>query len=168
MVHTLVVMMHVGGAIGALISGFLALRFPNGTRRHRFMGKIYLVMWVMLFIGGIIIGLGRPGISPFEVINWVSMAFVVRAYVAVLMRKRIGKTWLRTHYNAMLVSFASVVVATLNQLLQRTGVSYPLWVSIVLFASPSFVLPWYVRVLDRRYGFAKVPAAPSLPVPVTE
>lgn len=138
MVHNLVVMMHVGGAIGAIFAGFLALSFPNGTRRHRLMGKTYLVMWVMLFTGGVILGLYRPGVSPFEILNWVSMGFVVRAYLAVLMRKRIGKTWLRTHYNAMLVSLAALVVATLNQLLQRMGISYPFWVFIAMCASPSF------------------------------
>lgn len=161
MLHTLVVITHVVGACGALIAGFLALNIPNGTSIHRFIGKIYLVMWFLLFSSGVLIGLERPGISIFEVLNILGAGTVIVAYSAVLFRKQLGRIWLRRHYNWMVSSLAFLVIATINQMLPRLGITYPMWAFILMVASPSFIIPLYIRRLDRRYGFSKevVPAS---------
>lgn len=164
MFHTIVVALHVIGAIGALITGSLALVFPNGTRTHRMLGKLYLVMWATLAICGFIIGWGRPGISAFEVATVFGVLSTVYAYAMVLFRKRIGRSWLQRHYGWMLGSMAALVVATVNQILPRLGLEYPIWVFILMAVSPTFILPFFQRRLDRRYGFAKQPAPRKEPV----
>jgi uncharacterized membrane protein len=159
MAHTLIVSLHIVGAVGALIAGTLAFIFPNGTRVHRWIGKIYLLMWATLAICGYIIGWGRPGISIFEVATAFGVLATVYAYAMVLFRKRIGRSWLQRHYSWMLSSMAALVVATVNQMLPRLGLQYPIWVFILMCLSPSVILPLFQRRLDRRYGFAK--ARPS-------
>ncbi len=156
MLHTLVVITHVVGACGALATGFWALNVPNGTPMHRLLGKLYLLGWALLAGSGVIIGWGRPGMSVFEVLNILGFGTVCVAYSAVLFRKRIGRSWMRRHYSWMLNSLAFLVIATINQMLPRLGVEYPIWVFLLMVASPSLVIPWYVRRLDRRYGFEKV------------
>jgi uncharacterized membrane protein len=56
MYQTAIVIIHSLGAIGALITGVLALTFPNDTSRHRAIGKLYVLCWSLLTIGGAIIG----------------------------------------------------------------------------------------------------------------
>ncbi|HEY0737273.1 MAG TPA: hypothetical protein VGD69_20310 [Herpetosiphonaceae bacterium] len=164
MLHTVVVALHVIGAIGALITGSLAFVFPNGTRTHRMLGKLYLVMWATLAICGFIIGWGRPGISIFEAATALGVYNTVYAYAMVLFRRRIGRTWLKRHYGGMLGSMAALVVATVNQILPRLGLEYPIWVFVLMVASPVLIIPLVQRRLDRRYGFANVPAPRKEPV----
>jgi hypothetical protein len=57
----------------------------------------------------------------------------------------------------MLSSLAALIVATVNQVLPRLGIEYPIWVFIAMCAAPAVILPYFQRRLDRRYGFA--PAA---------
>ncbi|HEY0607983.1 MAG TPA: hypothetical protein VGD58_34040 [Herpetosiphonaceae bacterium] len=164
MLHTVVVALHVIGAIGALITGSLAFVFPNGTRTHRMLGKLYLVMWATLAICGFIIGWGRPGISIFEAATVLGVYNTVYAYAMVLFRRRIGRTWLKRHYGGMLGSMAALVVATVNQILPRLGLEYPIWVFVLMMLSPFVIIPLFQRRLDRRYGFANVPAPRKEPV----
>lgn len=114
-------------------------------------------MWVLLAGGGTAIGWGNSGITVFEVLNVLGFGTVCIAYGAVLFR-RLGRTWLRVHYNWTVNSLAFLVIATINQVLPRLGIEYPIWVFVLMVASPSLVIPLYVRRLDRRYGVAK-PAA---------
>lgn len=147
----LVLVVHIGAAVGALITGVLAVRFPNGTRAHRRLGKAYMGMWITLFVGGVIIGWGRPGISAFEVLNALGMSFVTLGYALIPLRRRIGPRWVSLHYICMLTSLAFIIVAAANQMLPRIGVPYPWWGLVVLSILPFFVIPPYVARLDRRY-----------------
>lgn len=155
MLHTTILIIHIIGACGALISGFWALNVQHNTRMHRLLGKVYLAMWVLLAGGGTAIGWGNPDITIFEVLNVLGVGTVCIAYGAVLFRRRLGRSWLRIHYNWTVSSLAFLVIATINQVLPRVGIEYPIWVFIIMVASPSLVIPLYVRRLDRRYGFAK-------------
>jgi uncharacterized membrane protein len=157
MLHTLILVIHITGACGALVTGFLALNISNGTRTHRLLGKLYLVMWLLLTGAGAVLGSDDGGISVFEILNLLGVTCVAIAYSAVLFRRRIGPRWLRHHYNWMVSSLAFLVIATINQVLPRLGITYPMWVFVLMVASPSLVIPWYIRRLDRRYGFAKAP-----------
>lgn len=139
---------------GALITGALALTFPNGTPRHRIIGKAYLAAWLVLAPCGLMLGLRRPGISAFEVLTWLGLAQVAYAYGVIFFRKRIGRTWVQKHYSGMVGSMAGLVVATVNQVLPQLGVEYPLWVFLLMAASPFLWVPFVIRWLDRRHGFA--------------
>jgi uncharacterized membrane protein len=161
----MVVVTHVVGACGALLTGFWALNVPNGTPRHRLLGKLYLVMWFLLASAGVAIGWGRPGISVFEILNLLGAVCVAVAYGAVVVRRQLGRMWLHHHYNYMVSSLAFLVIATINQVLPRLGITYPIWVFFLMVASPSLVIPWYIRRLDRRYGFQKKPVHTSAQQP---
>lgn len=161
--NTLVIWTHVVGAIGALSTGGLALfAFPNGSGKHRLLGKLYLVSWGLLAVGGILIGMCRPGISVFEVLNTLGIVSTVIAYNYVLRRKKLGRIWLRQHYQWMLTSLTFVVVATINQMLPRIGISYPIWVFYLMVVIPIPINALLTRMFDRRYGFAR--PKPQIPV----
>lgn len=165
MLHTILVLAHIAGAILALFAGVAALRLPNGTRAHRLAGKLYLLGWTALALAGALLGLERPGLSAFEVINTLGFAFVLYAYAQVLLRRRIGPRWLRAHYSWMLNSLGFLWVATTNQLLARLAVAlelpYPFWFFILLCVSPALILPRIQRRLDARF------APKAAPQPVT-
>jgi hypothetical protein len=160
MFQTAILLMHGIGAVGALVTGFLALTYPNGTSKHHLIGKLYLLCWLLLFIGGAIVGSWRPGLSIFEILNILGFASTLFAYAMVLFRKRIGRVWLRRHYNWMITSLTFVVVATVQVVLRHTLDGLPIWVVYLSIVAPAPIVNWYVRRLDRRYGFAKS-AAPS-------
>lgn len=151
MLHTLLVAIHVVGAIGGLIMGALAFIFPNGTRRHRLIGKLYLVAWLVIAATGYTLGAGDARISPFEIATSFGVFSTAYAYAVVLLRKRIGAGWVAQHYRWMIGSLTGLLIATINQVLPRTGVEYPIWVFIVICASPAVLVPFFGRRLDRRY-----------------
>lgn len=107
-----------------------------------------------------------PGISPFDILNMIGFSFVFGSYAAIIFRKRIGRSWLRLHYNAMLNSIAFLVIAAINQVLPRVGISYLIWVFYLLCLTSFFILPRYVRRLDQRYNQqAQRPATPTIAPP---
>ncbi len=154
MLHTIIVVAHVVSAVGALIAGFLAFMFTKGTQRHRLIGKTYLAMWVVLATTGYALGADRT-ISVFEIATGYGVFSTAMAYWVVLKRKQIGPRWMAKHYGWMLGSMAALVIATINQVLPRMGIEYPIWVFVALAVLPAFIIPFIQRHLDRRYGFAE-------------
>lgn len=154
MLHTIIVVAHVVGALGALIAGTLAFTFRKGTPRHRLIGKTYLAMWVVIAVTGFTLGADLTP-SVFEIATAYGVFSTGMAYWVVLNRQKIGARWMAKHYEWMLGSMAALVVATINQVLPRMGIEYPLWVFVLLAFSPAFIIPFIKRRLDRRYGFAK-------------
>ena len=148
------VIIHVAFAVVALVAGPLAVRFPNGSPRHRKIGRFYLGAWIAFGSTGFYLGTLHRGITPFEVLNVLGAGFVLAALYALWRRKQIGRRWKRLHYRSMLISYAFVAVATVNQVLMRAGLEYPLWVFGALVLVPFLVLPSVVRRLDKTYGFA--------------
>lgn len=148
-----VVIIHIAFAVVALVAGPLAVRFPNGTPRHRAAGRFYLGAWILFGTTGYYLGALHPGITPFEVLNVLGAGFVLSALYAIWRREQIGRRWKRWHYRSMLTSYAFVAVATVNQVLIRAGFEYSLWVFAALALSPFLVLPRMVRRLDETYGF---------------
>lgn len=154
---TVAVAIHVAFALAALVAGPLAVRFPNGTPRHRRIGRTYVLAWLVFGATGGYLGLLRPGITPFEVLNLLGFGFVVAALHALWRRRRIGRSWKRRHYRYMLISYAFVAVATVNQVLGQAGLAYPLWVFGALALAPFLVLPRVIRRLDAAYGSSAPP-----------
>lgn len=154
MLHTIIVVAHVVGAVGALVAGILAFTFRKGTPRHRLIGKTYLIMWGIIALTGFMLGADLTP-SVFEIATAYGVFSTGMAYWVVLKRKQIGPTWLPKHYGWMLGSMAALIVATINQVLPRMGIEYPIWVFVLLAVSPAFIIPLIQRRLDRRYGFAK-------------
>ncbi len=147
--------LHIIGAVVALGTGLAAYRWPNGTQTHRWIGKAYLLGWVTLFSTGIIIS--RQGVTAPDVLNGLGMASAAFAYGVIFWRKRLGRRWLRLHYQWMSQSYAFVCVATLNQLIARMGVEITFWIFALEVSLPFLILPYVGKKLDQRYGFAPKP-----------
>ena len=159
MLYGTLVATHITGALGALITGFLAITLQANTPTHRIVGKWYLAMWMLLFVGGLGIAIHARQFSAFQVLNWLGLGFALRAYYIVLRRKSIGRQWLRKHYVNMLTSLAFVCIASIYFVIRRTMPEL-WWTIIPLSIAPQFIIPVYVRKLDQRYGFGKTqPAA---------
>jgi uncharacterized membrane protein len=152
--HATVVVLHIAAAVLALVVGPLAVRFPNGTPRHRGLGRSYVVAWIAFGTTGFYLGAIRPGITPFEVLNVLGAAFVLAALYPIWKRESIGPRWKRQHYRNMLISYAFVAVASINQAVSRAGVEYPLWMFGLIAFTPFLVIPRVIRRLDAAYGFA--------------
>lgn len=161
--HDTIVIIHVLAAILAVGAGPLAVRFPNGTPRHRTLGRLYVAAWVVFGTTGLYLGGIRPGISPFEILTVLGAGFVGVALYVLWRRQRIGPSWKRHHYRAMLISYAFVAIATLNQVLIHAGLEYPLWVFGLIALLPFAVLPRIRRRLDQQYA---VPVQTNRPPPV--
>lgn len=145
---------HVVVAICGLALGLAALRFPNGSPRHRRIGKGYLLCWLGIAITGFALGADTPAISPFEILTAVGLGFVALGYGTLLLRRRIGPRWKRHHYVWMSTSVAALIVTAANQILLQALGLYPRWLFWALVLSPFLVLPWLHAKLDRRYGMA--------------
>lgn len=143
---------HIVSALSGLLLGAAALREPNGTTRHRQIGKLYLLAWTGIASTGFALGADTPSISAFEVLTVVGVTFVAGAYAAVRFRRHIGSRWLRLHYTWMTASLAALVVTGLNQLLLLAVPDYPRWLFWTLMISPFVVLPPAHARLDRRFG----------------
>jgi hypothetical protein len=147
----LLVITHVLSAVTGLGLGFAALKFPNGTPRHRAIGKAYLVAWVVIACTGFALGADTPELSAFEILTMLGFGCVAFAYAMVLLRRRIGPRWLRLHYVWMSASVAALVVTSVNQTILQTWGEYPRWMFFALVFSPVLILPVYHRALDRRF-----------------
>ena len=145
----------MAGALVARVAGPLAVRYPNGTPRHRLCGRLYVGAWLRFGATGFYLGARHAGVSPFEVLNGVGAGFLGAGLWTVASKRRLGRTWKRVHYRMMLTSYAFVAVATVNQVLLQLGVRPSFWVLIPLALTPFLVLPRLHRRMDRAYGFAE-------------
>jgi len=147
----LLIATHVVSALAGLGLGFAALAFPNGSPRHRAIGKAYLGAWLAVATSGCILGADAPALSAFEILTIVGLGCVAFAYAAVRLRRRIGPRWLRWHYVWMSASVAALIVTSVNQTILQTWGPYPRWMFWALVLSPVAILPAYHRALDRRF-----------------
>lgn len=142
---------HVVSALGGLLVGGAALREPNGTPRHRALGKAYLLAWGGIAGTGFALGADTPAISAFEILTVVGAGLVAGAYAAVRWRRTVGPAWLRWHYVLMTASLAALVVTGLNQLLILARPDHPRWIFWALMLSPFASLPPLHARLDKRF-----------------
>lgn len=151
----MITIVHVVSAIAGLALGVAALRFPNGTPRHRAIGKGYLIAWAGIGVSGFVLGADSPSVSPFEILTAIGLLFVVLAYGAVLFRRQIGRKWFRYHYLWMTTSLAALIVTAINQTLLQTIGEYPQWLFWAIVLSPFAYMPTLHRRLDQRYKFGQ-------------
>ena len=159
MSHPVLVAVHIAAVLAAAVAAPVALRaalpIGPGRARHRAAGYSYVVAWVGIVVTGAVLGVQRPGVSVFEVINVLGGASVGAAVslpALPALRRRLGREWLRWHIRLMLASTAFLVVASINQGLSRLPGGYPSWLFYVLVALPAFVLPPIGRRLAARAG----------------
>jgi hypothetical protein len=159
MSHPALVAVHIAAVLAATVAAPVALRaalpIGPGRARHRAAGYSYVAAWVGIVVTGAVLGVQRPGVSVFEVLNVLGGASVGAAVslpAVPVLRRRLGREWLRWHIRLMLASTAFLVVASINQGLSRLPGGYPSWLFYVLVALPAFVLPPIGRRLAARAG----------------
>ncbi len=155
---------HVVAGVAGPALGLAALHFPHGVPVHRALGKAYLGAWLVIGATGFALGADTPVVSPFEALTAAGLLCVAPAYGAVLLRRRIGRRWLRRHHTWMPASLAALLVTALNQTILQTVGMYPRRLFRALVLSPFVVLPTLHRRLDRRYGFASAKTSAQKPV----
>jgi uncharacterized membrane protein len=149
--HTLLLTLHVASAVVALMTGLLAYRYPNGSPAHRRAGRGYIWAWGLFAPSGLWLGAARPALSPFEIITLLGLCAVIIGVVALRRKRQLGPVWRHHHLRWMIISYAFVVVATVNQLLNQLEVSRPPWLFWLLVFAPFFVLPPLIRRVRHRY-----------------
>lgn len=142
---------HMVMACVALLAGIGALVFPNGTKRHKRLGVVYLVSWAFVGVTGLFFGRKGARVSGFEICAGLGMLSTAIAWGCVLLRKRIGASWLHAHYLFMLMSMAALLGPTSNQLVWNLGFDPPRWTFWALIVAPWFVVLPYKKRLDLRF-----------------
>jgi hypothetical protein len=144
----MLLVVHVAAACVALALGVAAIRLRAGRRTHRRLGLAYVACWAVIGATGWVLGVQRPGLSVFEVLNLVGVVLVAAGWsipALAPVRRRLGPGWRGPHLRLMLGSLAFPVIAGVNQLLggaaRALDVPYPMWAFYLLVAAPFFVLP---------------------------
>jgi len=156
--HTVVLTLHVMSALTALIAGLSAYLFPNGSKPHRRAGRGYLWGWGIFAPTGLWLGAARPEISAFEILTVLGLCAVLIGVLALRRKRRLGPVWRHHHLRWMIISYAFVVVASLNQLLNQLNVSQPAWLFWLLVVAPFLVLPPLIRRVRARYPVSQLNA----------
>jgi len=138
---------HLGAAVLALGAGTYILVVPKGTRRHRWVGRVYAGSMAVLLLTAfqIYFLFGRFGI-----IHWGAVGSVVALVVglgAALLR-RVLRGWLRWHYLGMGASVTGLYAAFVIESTYRFfPLAYFWWFTMglaaVVFGAGSLLLRWH-------------------------
>ncbi len=153
--YTMLLTVHVLSAITALVAGMCAYLFPNGTKTHRRAGRGYLWGWGIFAPTGLWLGAARPDVSAFEILTVLGLCAVLIGAIALRRKRALGPVWRHQHLRWMITSYAFVVVATLNQLLNQLDVSSPPWLFWLLVFAPFLILPPLIRRMRARYPISQ-------------
>ena len=107
---------HLLTAIAALLIGALVLFARKGTRRHRWLGRTYLVSMLALNFSALMIYEVFDGFGVFHWLALLSLASVLGGYQAVW-RKFPG--WKVPHAHFMVGSYVGLVAATVAEVASR-------------------------------------------------
>ncbi len=149
--HKLLLTVHVLSAVTALVAGMCAYLFPNGTKAHRRAGRGYLWAWGIFAPSGLWLGAARTEISAFELLTLLGLCAVLIGVIALRRKRALGPVWRHHHLRWMIISYAFVVVATLNQLLNQLDVPRLPWLFWLLVFAPFLILPPLIRRVRARY-----------------
>ncbi len=100
---------HIAAAVSALILGIVVLSSSKGTKRHKLLGRIWVVVMSVVAVGSFSIrdlgdGGGMSWIHGLSVITLISMVY------AIYMIRRGNR---RAHFSAMIGCFIGIIVAGL-------------------------------------------------------
>ncbi|WP_158666626.1 hypothetical protein [Salinibacter altiplanensis] len=88
--------------MAALLSGGTVVGMRKGTRRHRYVGWIYVATMIFLCVTSFFIYELFGGFGPFHVAALISLVSVIGGILAPLLRTQIGEEWMEAHYRFML------------------------------------------------------------------
>lgn len=100
---------HIGAALSALILGIVVLSSPKGTKRHKLLGRIWVVVMSVVAVGSFSIrGLGEDGGMSW--IHGLSIFTLIAMVYSIYMIRRGNR---RAHFSAMIGCLIGVIVAGL-------------------------------------------------------
>lgn len=111
-------LVHALFASGALVLGLSVLLGRKGTRRHRRLGRLYLLAMVLLNATALMIYDLFGGFGPFHWGVFLSVAMLGAGFVPVFMR-RPRESWTRLHATFMCWSYLGLVAAFLSEIAVR-------------------------------------------------
>lgn len=119
---------HVVGGVALLAAGVAAALAPKRRRsRHPVAGRTYVVLLVLVLVGGMVIGARRPGLSAFEVATPPTLVLGLVGFAAARwpLRRWLGRRWKAWHIVGMGSSLIGVVTASAFQVVPRVAGAPP-------------------------------------------
>ncbi len=153
--YSAVSLLHIGGAIVALLAGLAILARPKGSRPHRLTGRLYFVAMLALNFSSLFIFNLTGRFSLFHALALFSLATVIVGFLAAY-RRRPRDGWLGMHLQFMTWSYIGLVAAAASEAAVRLPES-PFWgavalVSLLVFAVGGLLLARQMPSLRARYG----------------
>jgi uncharacterized membrane protein len=145
--HSAVSEVHLVAALLALVTGTYILATPKGTRRHRWVGRVYVGSMVVLLLTAfqIYFLFGRFGI-----IHWgaVGSVLALAAGIGAALLRSVVRSWLRWHYLGMGASVTGLYAAFIIESTYRFFPSVYFWwltlgLAAVVFGTGSVLLRRY-------------------------
>jgi len=143
--------LHVLAASLALIVGLIVFALPKGTQRHRFFGRGYLAL--MLLVNGAALTIYEDSESGFGVFHYlalVSPATVAAGFAFVYFRRRF-RHWRLMHAHTMAWSYVGLAAAATGQA-GTSLVDNAVWPILITFAIGGVLIQVWV---PRAAGFAR-------------
>jgi hypothetical protein len=141
------IIMHIGAALTAVISGIEAMRVPKRAGRHPRRGRIYLGALAVVAVTASGIAIARPHTAYLLILGGLALAAAGAGYAA---RRRRWHGWLRHHITAMALSYITLLTAFYVD----NGPRLPVWKllpPITFWFLPAAVgLPLLLRALHRH------------------
>jgi uncharacterized membrane protein len=142
-------LVHLLTAVAALLFGAGVLFFRKGTRRHRWLGRCYLVSMLALNFTALLIYEVFDGFGVFHWLALFSLASVLGGYQAVW-RKFPG--WKVPHAHFMVGSYVGLVAAAVAEVASRVpgwsfGASVIISSAVALIAGVALMMKLLPRVL---------------------
>ena len=149
-------------AIGALVSGGVAVVLRKGDGIHRLIGFVYaLMMFGMLGTAMLIYNLDGE-FGPFHVLAIISTATLVGGLVPALLRRPGGGRWIVSHAFFMAWSYVGLLAAAAAETLTRMP-DAPFWGAVVAASSITVAVGAFViaRTVPRAIHGQLSPQASS-------
>jgi uncharacterized membrane protein len=120
MEFTPIILVHMLAAIGAIITGGLALSLKKGTPLHRVLGR----SWVLLMLIAVLVSFGIKSDGHFSWIHLLSVGvlFALGASVSAAIRGRIG-----AHRRGMTYTYIGLLVAGAFTFLPYRRLGHLVW-----------------------------------------
>lgn len=149
---------HTVCAIIALFIGGLVVVFGKGTRRHKFLGYIFVSAMVLMNVTALF----TQSIYAFGPFHWMaigSLLFVIVGVCAPVFF-RTNQNWLMIHYDLMLWSYVGLVAALFSEIAVRVpavgqviGGDTLFWVLVIASSLLTFLIGGFLIVRNRRRYF---------------
>lgn len=155
--------LHLGAAVGSLVSGGGVIMSRKGTRAHRRLGWTYVASMATLNVTALLIYDLFGGFGPFHVAAIISGTTIV-AGVAATRWKAKGKAWLARHAYWMVWSYIGLVAAAVSETATRY-LSLDFGTTVAVATLTVVLVGWLLTrtklpPLLARFGFSPPPPPP--------